>query len=85
MKKDHKEVSDPETLSPTLFKRLVKYFCHSPVQAKSIIANYPEKRIEENLAHIERRAKAGEIRDIGAYTLKVISDNIKDQMSPAYV
>jgi len=64
-----------------LYEDLIKKFNQHPSQAREYLKTYPEYQIAENLKHVERRVRAGEINDIGAYTRKAITDDIKDQLS----
>lgn len=64
-----------------LYMRLIDYFCLSEIQAKKVLKDHPEKDIEENLKYVEKKYKAGTIINLGAYTLKAIKENIKEQMS----
>ena len=64
-----------------LYTRLQEYFRLSPAQAKEVLAKYSETNIFENLKYVEYKYKQGQIKDIGAYTLKVIRENIQNQMT----
>jgi plasmid replication initiation protein len=78
-KQDQKPLQEIANLE--LYERLQQYFCLSPAQARDILSNYQEDNIIENLNHVERRYEKGEIKDIGAYTLKAVKENIRDQLS----
>lgn len=80
-KSKEKPLFEPKDTNPELYKKLTKYFCLSSVQAKAVMENYKEGRLKNNLAHVERRIKLNEIKNIGAYTLSAIQKNISDQES----
>jgi len=67
--------------NPELYEVLIKKFSQNPKQAREYLETYSETQILANLKHVERRFKAGEVRNIGAYTRKAISDDIRDQLS----
>lgn len=66
---------------PELYERLQKYFCLSPPQAQGVLSTYDEKYILENLAYVEKKNKRGEIKNIGAYTLKTLKEDYRNQKS----
>jgi len=85
-----KKIDRPEIPSPPqvekiknaeLYQRLVDYFCVNPKDALSILKNYPESQILENLAYAEHQYKKGKIKNIGPYTLKAVQKNYQHQMS----
>lgn len=83
IKRHEKEPHDQkiDDINIEIYMRMKDYFCLSPTQAKEFLNKYPESRIIENLQHVERRHKLGQIKDMGAYTVKAIKENIKDQLS----
>lgn len=83
IKRHEKESQDQKTddINIEIYMKMKDYFCLSPTQAKEFLNQYPESQIIENLQHVERRHKLGQIKDIGAYTVKAITDDFKDQMT----
>ena len=83
IKRHEKEAKEQKTddINIEMYMKMKDYFCLSPTQAKEFLNQYPESQIIENLQHVERRHKLGQIKDIGAYTVKAITDDFKDQMT----
>ena len=79
IKRHQQEPKDQKTddINIEIYMRMKDYFCLSPTQAKEFLNKYPESRIIENLQHVERRHKLGQIKDIGAYTVKAIKEDLK--------
>jgi len=74
-------ISEPEEKIPKLFERLQSYFCLSPGQAKNVLNTYEEDYIIESLTCVEKKHKRGEIKNIGAYTLKALKEDFRNQKS----
>ena len=83
IKRHEKEAKDQKTddINIEIYMKMKEYFCLSPIQAKEFLNKYPESQIVENLQHVERRQKLGQIKDIGAYTAKAIANDYKDQLT----
>jgi plasmid replication initiation protein len=64
-----------------LYERLQKYFCLSPPQAQEVLNTYDEKYVLENLAYVENKNKKGKIKNIGAYTIKALKEDYRNQKS----
>jgi len=77
------EIEDLAINDINLYLRLQDYFCLSPAQAKKVVKDYeqdPEK-IKNNLNYAEKKIKAGEVQNIGAYTWKALEENWQEQLS----
>lgn len=77
------EKIDREIENIELYSSLQTHFCLSRKQAKQVMKEYKENpdKIEENLKHVESRNGKKEIKNIGAYTLHAIKEDIRDQLS----
>ena len=64
-----------------LLERLQKYFCLSSSQAKEVLNTYDENYILENLTYIENKIQEGQIKNIGAYTLKALKEDYRNKKS----
>lgn len=64
-----------------LYTRLQEYFLLSSEQAKNILAKFGESDILESLAYVQKHIERGDIKNIGAYTLKAIEKGWKEQRS----
>lgn len=66
-----------------LYQKLKDYFCLSSAQIQKVLKEHDEdsKRILDNLAYVENKYQRGEIKNIGAYTLKAIQENYSNQSS----
>jgi hypothetical protein len=62
-----------------LYQRLKDYFHLTSIQANEILATYQEEDILENLRYVEGKIREGQVRSIGAYTLKAIKENYRSQ------
>ena len=62
-----------------LYQRLNDYFHLTSIQANEILATYPEEVVLENLRYVEGKIREGQVRTIGAYTLKAIKENYRSQ------
>lgn len=62
-----------------LYQRLKDYFHLTSIQANEILASYKEEAILENLRYVEEKIREGKVRSIGAYTLKAIKENYRNQ------
>lgn len=71
----------PISSKSELFERLQKYFCLSPSQAQKVLGTYDKNYILENLTYIETKINRGEIQNIGAYTLKALQEDYRNQKS----
>jgi plasmid replication initiation protein len=71
----------PDDINIELYIRLQDYFCLSPALSRQLLTEYPESRILENLQYVEKRHKSGQVKDLGAYTIKAITEDFKDQLS----
>lgn len=67
------------TANMELYKRLKDYFHLSAIQANEILAAYKTDDILENLLYVEKKIREGNVRSIGAYTLKAIKENYRSQ------
>ena len=79
--KEEESLPAPEIKDKTLHKKLTNYFGQTVTQATKYLEKYSVGQIKQNLFHVERRYRAGEIENIGAYTHKAISENYSDQKS----
>lgn len=79
--KEDEEGIDIESLNMELYLKLQNFFCLSVKQARQALNTKPEEELLENLAYVEREQKLGAVKNIGAYTWKVIQENIKIQYS----
>lgn len=65
-----------------IYLLLQQNFCLSPVQAQAVLKQCPNKsELTKILAHVERRYKAGELKDLAAYTVYAAERKIQDQLS----
>jgi len=76
-------VYEDETTNPELYKKLIEYFLLTPEQAQGVIIQFEKdpERINSNLTYVENQYKKGEVKNIGAYTLKAIKENYSHQIS----
>jgi len=60
-----------------LFHTLVDEFGLKPKQAEAVVRRYPEVYIEENLAVVRKRFRAGRVKNLTPYTLKAIEEDFR--------
>ncbi|MCK5521420.1 MAG: replication initiation protein [Candidatus Marinimicrobia bacterium] len=73
----------PAMTNIPLYRELQDYYCLTPKQAKETLKIWDEnfEKIEENLKYIKKQIKKGVVKNIGAYTMKIITENIQEQSS----
>lgn len=77
------KIEPPVIANIPLYRKLQEYYCLTQKQAKETLKIWDEdqKRIESNLKYIEKQIKKGTVKNIGAYTMKIITENIQEQSS----
>lgn len=62
-----------------LFEELTNRYSLTNRQAKSLLEKHDPARLWANLEYVKQKVEQGNIKNIGAYTLKIIKDNIRIQ------